>query len=66
MLTLHPKQLFFTGAALLMITDNTQALLNRLTTLEAAVIADVMVAMGLESQVLAPSFLSLGLNDRHI
>ncbi len=49
-----------------MITDNTQALINRLNTLEAAVIADVMVAMGFESHVLAPSFLSLGLNERLI
>jgi len=61
MLTLHLKQLFFTGATLPMITSNTQTLINRLKTLEAAVIADVMVATGLESQVLAPSFLSLGL-----
>ncbi len=63
MLTLHLKQLFFYRAALLMITNNTQALINRLKTLETAVIADVMVAMGLESQVLAPSFLSLGLDQ---
>jgi len=66
MLTLHLKQLFFTRAAFLMMTNNTQTLINRLKTLEAAVVADVMVAMGLECQVLAPSFLSLGLNEQLI
>lgn len=49
-----------------MVTNNLQTQINRLDTLEAAVVADVMVAMGLESQVLAPSFLSLGLNKRLI
>ena len=63
MLTLHFKQSFFAETAFLMIRDNIQTLINRLNTLEAAVVADVMVAMGLECQVLASSFLSLGLNE---
>ena len=63
MLTLHLKQTLFAEVAFLMITDNIQTLINRLNTLEAAVVADVMVAMGLERQVLAPSFLSLGLDE---
>lgn len=42
-----------------MITTHTQALIQQLHKLESAVVADVMVAMGLERQILAPSFLSL-------
>ncbi len=66
MLTLHFKQTLFAGATFLMITDSTQTQIDRLNSIEAAVVADVMVAMGLELQVLAPSFLSLGLNERLI